>query len=160
MRPLKGLLFATVAACSVSREAPPSSNVVTWNAVSTAARPAADGGSLFDVTLTAEVANGWKLYSLTQKGGGPVPMSVSATPDAQIEAPIDGPGATKAIDPNFGIETETYTGSPVFHLTVKVPAADSAKPIELKVRSQACSDKLCLPARTATVAVEPGAATR
>ena len=74
-----------------------------------------------------------------------------------IVAPISGPAPERAMDPNFNIETETYSNAATFRLTVKLPrGSDTGAPIELKVRSQACSDKLCLPARTTTVTVAPG----
>jgi thiol:disulfide interchange protein DsbD len=74
-----------------------------------------------------------------------------------IVGAVSGPAPDRAMDPNFNIETETYSNSAAFRLTVSLPqGSDARAPFELKVRSQACSDKLCLPARTASVTVEPG----
>lgn len=137
---------------------PPPSKVVEWAASAENVRPGPDGGTIVDVTLRATVEPGWKLYSLTQKGGGPAAMTVkldSLSPYT-LAGEIRGPSADRAADPNFGIETETYSGAPTFVVPVSVPAvADPSMPIEIKVRSQACSDKLCLPARTITVSVPP-----
>lgn len=149
-----------LSACSASNEAPPPSEVVKWTATPGAVRQTADGASVLDVVLRADIDPGWKVYSLTQTGGRLTPMTVKLSPDApyQIDGIVTGPKPERARDPNFDLETETYSGSPTFHFAVRLPpAVDSSKPVELKVRSQACSDKLCLPARTTTVSVAPKA---
>lgn len=157
------LAAVALAACSSPREAPPATaDVIKWMAQPGALSVAEDGGSLLHVDLWAEVAPGWKLYSLTQKGDGPVPMTVKLDPDSpySIEGPVNGPPPSREMDPNFDIETETHTGAAQFTLTVRVPTgADISKPIDLKVRSQACSDRLCLPPRTTTVSIPAEAAT-
>ena len=155
-------LTIAVGACGSGNDNPPPSQVVKWTATPGALRTSPDGSSVLDVVLSAHVEPGWKLYSLTQKGGGPVPMSVRAGPDStySIDGVVLGPTADRALDPNFNLETETYSGAPTFRLAVKLPpSTDASKPVELKVRSQACSDKLCLPAQTKTVSVTPKAGT-
>jgi thiol:disulfide interchange protein DsbD len=146
--------MAVLGACTASREVPPSSKVVEWKAVTVSEAPEA-GGSQVEVLLSATVESGWKMYSLTQGEGGPVAMTVRVPEGAaySVSSIVSGPAPTKAMDPNFGIESETYAGSPAFRLTLQVPS-DATGPLELRVRSQACSDKLCLPARTVTVPVE------
>ena len=160
------LLLVFLAACSPEDNdgaLPPPSNVVEWSVSGENVRAAPEGGTVIDVTLRAKVEPGWKLYSLTQGGGGPVAMTVrldSLSP-YKLAGEISGPAFEKDMDPNFGIETETYTGEPVFVIPVRIPpATDQTVPIDLKVRSQACSDKLCLPARTTTVSLPlpPGGA--
>ena len=162
MIPRSSILLAFVAiGCSPADDngsPPPPSKVVEWTASAENLRPAADGGTLVDIALTAQVEPGWKLYSLTQKGGGPVAMTVTldSLSPYKLAGDVTGPAAERAQDPNFGIETETYSGAPAFIVPVLVPAiVDSSQPIELRVRSQACSDRLCLPARTTTVSVPP-----
>lgn len=149
------------AACTPSRDVPPTgTNPVKWSASASAVRPAPDGSQSIDIELRADIDDTWHVYSLGQKSGGPVPMTVKVAPAPlyELSGSVTGPIPERKMDPNFGIETETYSGSPVFRLTVKEPAATqaaaSATPIELKVRSQACSDKLCLPARTTTLSID------
>ena len=135
---------------------PPAAKVVEWTATSEPPRALAGGGMIVDVSLSATVQSGWKVYSLTQKGGGPVPMSVKLDSASQYEiaGEVRGPSVMRNLDPNFGIETETYGSAPAFVVPVRIPpGADTSQPIELKVRSQACSDRLCLPAQTKTVSV-------
>jgi DsbC/DsbD-like thiol-disulfide interchange protein len=134
---------------------PPPSKVVDWSATGENLRKAPDGGTIVDVTLRATVEPGWKLYSLTQGGGGPVAMTVkldSLSP-YKLAGEVRGPAADKAMDPNFNIETETYSGEAIFVVPVHIPVVGGSAPIDLKVRSQACSDRLCLPARTTTVSL-------
>ena len=149
---------ALSAACSPSREVPATGlQPVKWEAFAGEIRKASDSSSVLDIELRATIEDKWHVYSLTQSGNGPTPMSVEAipTPPYQLADAVTGPAPVKAMDREFGFETETYAGQSVFHVPVKFPTGDysSAKLLKLKVRSQACSDKLCLPARTTTVAI-------
>lgn len=130
---------------------------VTWSANVADQTPSADGSVIVTVRLKANIDNGWHVYAPTQSGQGPTPLSVRVEPAASttLASKIDGPVPEKALDPNFGIETETYSGQPELKVPVKVSAEalKSGKPIDLNVRSQACSDKLCLPPKTTTLSV-------
>jgi DsbC/DsbD-like thiol-disulfide interchange protein len=116
---------------------------------------------LVDLQLQVTVTDGWHVYSLTQDKGGPTPMSVSVDPPYAINGDIVAPQPVKATDPNFGIETETYSGEQVFTIPLRLTASSSVAPppIQVKVRSQACSDNLCLPARTTRLTVTPESGT-
>ncbi|MEO8194153.1 MAG: protein-disulfide reductase DsbD domain-containing protein [Gemmatimonadales bacterium] len=154
-------LMAVVSACSAPKEAPiqSASNVVEWVAEAAAMRPGPDNSTLIDVEVRATIGPGWHVYSLTQLTGGPTPMTVKVEPSPPytLAGDVKGPAPVKAPDREFGIETETYSGAPAFHVPVKLAgsASVSPPPLEIKVRSQACSDKLCLPARTTTLTVYP-----
>lgn len=112
---------------------------------------------MFSVRVKADIEGGWHVYAPTQSGNGPTPLSVKVEPAPMttLASAIAGPVPERALDPNFGIETETYSGQPVLTVPIKVSAEalKSGKPIDLSVRSQACSDKLCLPAKTTTLSV-------
>lgn len=128
-----------------------------WEAFAGNVRKLDDGSSVLDIQLRATIEDKWHVYSLTQGGNGPTPMSVEAipAPPYSVAESVTGPAPVKAMDREFGFETETYAGQPIFHVPVKFPTDDysSAKLLKLRVRSQSCSDKLCLPARTTTVAI-------
>lgn len=130
---------------------------VTWTAEVADQTPSSDGSALVNVRIHASIDNGWHVYAPTQSGQGPTPLSVKVEPSplTTLAAKIEGPVPEKSIDPNFGIETETYSGQPVLTVPIRVSAEalKSGKPIDVKVRSQACSDKLCLPAKTTTLSV-------
>jgi hypothetical protein len=152
-------LMAISACADPKREPPPAatSNVAEWAAIATAPKPGADSTSLIELQLQVTVSDGWHVYSLTQEKGGPTPMSVKVEPPYEIAGDIVGPPVVKFQDPNFGIETETYSGEQIFKVPLKLAKSSSLNPppIEVKIRSQACSDKLCLPARTTTLSVTP-----
>ena len=103
--------------------------------------------------LKAAVDAGWHLYSPTTPPGGPIitKIQVSANP-AWKDVRIYRPQPVRKLDPNFQIDTETYTGEAVF--IVEVTAADNAAgqtTVEAAVRYQACSDVKCLPPVKKTV---------
>lgn len=152
-------------ACSAPKKAPIASDseVVAWAALAGPMRPGRGDSMLFDVDVKVTVTGGWHVYSLTQPAGGPTPMkiSVSPSPPYSLAGKVVGPAPVKAQDDNFGIETETYSGEQIFHVPVSVAASStiSPPPLELKIRSQACNDRLCLPAKTTTLTVQPARGT-
>jgi hypothetical protein len=154
-------VVAVVTACSAPKEAPvaTTANAVLWSAEAGTVRTGPDNSRLVDVNVHATIGPGWHVYSLTQLSGGPTPMTVRVAPSPpySLAGEVAGPTPVKAPDPEFGIETETYSGAPVFNVPVKLSGSESASPpeLEVRVRSQACSDKLCLPARTTTLRVTP-----
>lgn len=158
---LVGLVaFTAIIGCSGPREqtpTPPIGPVVEWAAMAGAPRPGPENTVLLDVDLQVTVLQGWNVYSLTQTSGGPTPMTVSVAPPYSLAGDIIGPPPEKAQDANFGIETEKYSGEKIFKVPLKLAASSSVNPppVELKVRSQACSDRLCLPAKTTTLTVSP-----
>jgi thiol:disulfide interchange protein DsbD len=165
MRKLIPVALAFVlAACSApSREQPPrtDSNVAEWTAIASAPRLGADSGTLVELQLQVTVNDGWHIYSLTQDKGGPTPMSVKIEPPYEIAGEIVAPQPAKFDDPNFGIVSETYSGEQIFKVPLRLAASSSLAPppIQVKIRSQACSDKLCLPARTTSLTVTPESST-
>ena len=155
-------LIASACSGSKSDSAVPAnaSTVVGWSAMAGSPRPGPHESRLIDVDLKVNVTDGWHVYSTTQLTGGPTPMSVSVSPPYQLAGDVRGPQPVKAKDNNFGIETETYSGAQSFRFAVEIPnTAPDLPPIEFKVKSQACSDKLCLPAKTQTIQVTPGNST-
>lgn len=82
-------------------------------------------------------------------------IKVDSSSMIALSSSIAVPIPQKAMDPNFGIETATYSGKPVITVPIRVSAEamKSGKPIDVKVRSQACSDKFCLPAKTTILSV-------
>jgi hypothetical protein len=153
------LLFS--AGCTAHRDAPPPAKEtrVEWSAISSDLKPAPDGNFLVDVDVQAQVKDGWHVYSLTQTTGGPTPMTltVAPSPPYTLAGPITGPPPRLAWDSTFRINSETYGGEAIFHVPVKFrsPTTITIPPLLIKVRSQACSDRLCLPARTTTLTVNP-----
>lgn len=114
-------------------------------------------GRAVDIILRADIAEGWYIYSLTQKPGGPFPLRIQLTgaADVGVRGVIKAPKPTTRFDPNFGIETELHRGKPQFTVPVGVPAGSltGKREIVVAARYQACSETLCLPPRTEKVAL-------
>jgi DsbC/DsbD-like thiol-disulfide interchange protein len=109
-------------------------------------------GRAVPITLEAQIAKGWHIYSLSQKPGGPIPLTIRLIEpgDAVIRGVIKAPKPERRFDNNFGIETELYSGSPRFTVQVAVPSHTSpgVRKVQLGARYQVCSETLCLPPRT------------
>jgi thiol:disulfide interchange protein len=112
----------------------------------------APGGTAF-FELKATVDPGWHLYSPTTPPGGPIITGIQITPNPLLKnSRIFRPQPVRKLDPNFQIDTETYTGEALF--LAEVTAADNAAGqtnVEAAVRYQACSDVKCLPPVKKTV---------
>ena len=136
-------------------------SVVTWSAPSVSAPSRAPGQAV--IRIRGDVVNRWHIYSLTQKPGGPKALSFELDKASGFSlGSVKGPKAQHAFDPEFKMETETYSGSPVFLVPIKWTKALPAGTTELRliVRYMACSDKLCLPPRKEALTVRlvpPGA---
>jgi thiol:disulfide interchange protein DsbD len=129
---------------------------VKWTLVGNNAPRAVVAGRTVPITVQAQIAKGWHIYSLTQQAGGPIPLrfALQGAPDVAVRGLIKAPKPDKYFDKNFGMTTELYSGTPSFTIPVGVPGrASGARRVDLTARYQVCSDKLCLPPRTDTVRV-------
>lgn len=111
------------------------------------------GGKL-TAQISASISGDWKMYSITQGGGGPIPTTIRV-PEGIFKAAGSSRGTApkRAMDPNFGIMTEYYAGSASF--TVPLSVDNSALPgpqtLTINVRYQVCNETLCLPPKTLKV---------
>ena len=125
---------------------------VKWSVVGGSAPRDVVSGRTVPITLQADIAKGWHLYSLSQKSGGPIPLRISLidAADILIRGVIDAPKPERAFDKNFGIETELYSGRPRFTIPVGVPGRSltGLRKFQVAARYQVCSETLCLPPRT------------
>ncbi|MEO8592741.1 MAG: protein-disulfide reductase DsbD N-terminal domain-containing protein [Candidatus Solibacter sp.] len=149
---MKRLLGAAVmAACLFAAPADP----VAWKVKTPPATVKA--GARFTVKLTADVQEGWHLYSLKPMAEGPIPTRIWI-PEGQ---PFKLAGAIQASrpeimqDPSFGMEVETYEGEAEFSLPVQAATGTRSGAQELVVSAsyQSCNNKLCLPPKTVRVEV-------
>jgi len=125
---------------------------VKWTVVGGAHTRDVASGRTLPITVQADIAKGWHIYSLTQKPGGPIPLRIElvGAQDIVVRGVIKAPKPERTYDKNFGIETELYSGSPRFTIPVGVPgkATTGVRKFQVGARYQVCSDKLCLPPRT------------
>lgn len=125
---------------------------VKWSVVGGSSPREIVSGRTVPLTLQADIAKGWHIYSLTQKPGGPFPLRLELLggADVLVRGVIRAPTPDRAFDKNFGIETEAYSGTPRFTIPVGVPGRSltGVRRFQLSARYQACSKTLCLPPRT------------
>ena len=125
---------------------------VQWSIIGGNSRRDVVAGKSVPVILAADIAEGWYIYSITQKPGGPFPLRIqlAEAADVGLIAPIKSPKPTTKFDSTFGIETELHRGNPRFVLPIGVPAGSltGRREVTITARYQACSDTLCLPPRT------------
>ena len=125
---------------------------VKWSVVGGSAPREIVSGLTVPITLQADIAKGWHIYSLTQKSGGPIPLRIEllGAADVLVRGVIKAPKPERLFDKNFGIETELYSGSPRFTIPVGVPGRSltGLRKFQVAARFQVCSETLCLPPRT------------
>jgi DsbC/DsbD-like thiol-disulfide interchange protein len=125
---------------------------VKWSVIGGSSPREVVSGRTVPLMLQAEIAKGWHMYSLTQKPGGPIPLrlQLSGVADFLVRGVIRAPKPDRVFDKNFGIETESYSGSPRFTIPVGVPGRTQTglRKFQIAARFQVCSETLCLPPRT------------
>ena len=130
---------------------------VRWSVVGGSSPLEVTSGRTVPIILQADIAKGWHIYSLTQKPGGPIPLTIQLfdAGDVIVRGVVKAPKPERAFDKNFGIETELYSGTPRFTIPVGVPgrSATGTRKIQIGARYQVCSETLCLPPRTDKMSV-------
>ncbi len=157
MNKLSYIFLLPLAAASHAADSPRATGMVSlkpvkWSVVGGNAPRALVSGLTVPLTLQADIAKGWHIYSLTQKPGGPIPLRIElvGAADVVVRGIIRAPQPERAFDKNFGIETELYSGSPRFTIPVGVPgrSLSGLRKFQVAARYQVCSETLCLPPRT------------
>ena len=133
-------------------EPPVSLRPVKWKVIGGSTTREIVSGLTVPITLQADIAKGWHIYSLTQKPGGPIPLRLEllGAGDVVVRGVIKAPQPDRIFDKNFGIETELYSGNPRFTIPVGVPGRSltGVRKFQVAARYQVCSETLCLPPRT------------
>jgi len=112
-------------------------------------------GGASKMAITADIAQGWHMYAIDQKPGGPK-ATVIRIPDGQAfqqAGSITGPAAKAAYDPNFEMDTRFYEGSVTFEVPLMVAATAAAgkSSARASVLFQVCNEQSCLPPTKITV---------
>lgn len=154
---MKMLLPLLLLPALAGTSATPPLKPVRWALVGGDAPRSVVRGRTIEVVLEADIQDGWYIYSLTQKPGGPFPLRIqlAGAADVGMRGAVRAPKPTTKFDPDFGIETELHRGKARFTVPVGVSAGSLTGKRQLSVaaRYQACSDTLCLPPRTEKVAL-------
>lgn len=115
--------------------------------VSPASIPAGGKGT---ARITANIDGGWYMYSITQPPGGPIQTRIALGEGPFKMGSVSGPKPKVKLDPNFNMNTESYTGSPVFIIpfTVVEGTPEGPQTLNASIRYQVCNDSVCLPPKT------------
>lgn len=151
------VLCAASAICASAQERQPAEiNPIKWALNLQPAKPL-KAGDKFTLQLTAAIDDGWHLYSTEEMPQGPKPTRITLSPNQPFElSDIDSPAPLRAVDPNFGAETEFYENSATFELAmqVKSDAAPGTHKVTVQVRYQSCTETLCLLPRLVKLEIE------
>ncbi len=135
------LVFASVSLFAQTKE-----EMITWTLLVDANASKENAG--FEAKFTAELNNGWHLYSISQPAGGPVATSIKVK-DGQPFKFADRIRASlpiKNYDNNFRMETEYYQDKAEFILPISATSnIDPAAALIVEVTFQLCNDESCLP---------------
>ena len=104
--------------------------------------------------ISATIEGGWYMYSITQPPGGPIQTRISLGEGPFKMGGVSGPKPKVKLDPNFKMNTESYTGGAVFNIPFTVAAGTPEGPqtLNASIRYQVCNDVVCLPPKTVKLA--------
>ena len=121
-------------------------DVVKWSVVPVT--PTVEAGGTLQISLTAKIQNGWKLYAITQPERGPKPLTIALAAGAPFTISmkqIVAPQPKTMKDENFDLETRYYEGEATFRVPVTVARTASGHTnVPLEVTFQACGNGVCL----------------
>jgi thiol:disulfide interchange protein DsbD len=135
-------------------QAQPIPDPVRWSLAQATQRPVTRGSTV-TLKLSADIRDGWHLYSIAQPPGGPIATEISLPPDQPFTfaKPIEASKPHVIYDPTFEMPVQLYTDKAEFLLPVKVAtdAQSGAQTVTVNARYQSCNDAICLPPRTSKV---------
>ena len=119
------------------------------------------GGKADVIAVTATLEDGWHLYSVTQKPGGPLATKIALAADSPRQAagafvPSEPPHSRTVDDvPAWkGLAIEEHAGS----VTWRAPLAAGSGEARGSIRLQLCQDTSCLPPQSITFVATAGPA--
>lgn len=129
------LLLTSVAGAFAQIETP-----VTW---SYAAKKVSKTEAI--VYLKATIDNGWHIYSLNQKAGGPVKTTVTfeASKDYTKVGVTTEPKPIVKYEKVFSMNVNYFEKQVIFQQKVKIPKGSAA--VKGKIEFMVCNDSKCLP---------------
>lgn len=125
-------------------------NPVKW---SSSVKKVAD--KTYEVTLVANLEDGWHMYSQSTPKGGPIPTSVSFTknPLVSTEGAVKEKGKLEQrFEPLFGVDVKQYSDRVEFSQIVKTKAKVNTS-LEVAVKYMVCDSHQCLPPTTKKLVV-------
>lgn len=131
---------------------PVDSRPVRWQLQAPSRLP---GTGTLAAAVSATIADGWYLYSLTQPAGGPTRTVLEVLPTWRRSGEVQAPEPQPYPDRNFNIMSEVYTDSARFAVPVAATNTAGARvPLRIAVTYQSCTARYCLPPRTDTISAD------
>jgi DsbC/DsbD-like thiol-disulfide interchange protein len=95
--------------------------------------------------IKADLNDGWHIYSINQKDGGPLKTTINFTnsSDYSLMGKIIEPKPIRKFEQVFGIDVLYFNKSVVFQQKIKVKKEQTN--IKGRVSFMACNDQQCLP---------------
>lgn len=142
--------LVTLAGCSASHKAE-DQKPVTWTMTPVSA--AAGAGESANVTVSATIAPGWHIYSVTQPPGGPIATRITIPEGQSFVAagePVPSASPQVSYDKEFKMDVQEHVKAVGFTIPVRLDgsARETADSLRVDVRYQVCNDSLCLPPQT------------
>jgi len=130
-----------------------SQNPAKWSLRFEGEKSSFNSGDTAKAILRADLEEGWHLYAMEQPPGGPIATTIKIPKDSEytIAGPISSGDPISQFDSNFNIETKFFKNNAEFNVPLEFAATVDREKIELDVRFQLCTDKLCLPPQTVRV---------
>jgi thiol:disulfide interchange protein len=111
----------------------------------------------YEIVMTATLDEGWHLYAMDIKEGGPIPTSFTFEPSGSYKLSGKPNAITRPevkFDSSFGMNIGMHSGSAEFRQKVTVKQYPAV--VKGFVTFMSCNDKQCLPPRDVEFAVEVG----
>lgn len=112
--------------------------------------------NLYQLIFTADVDDGWYIYSQHLDEGGPIPTSISFEKTDHFEL-VGGTEETantrkEGMDELFGMNVIKFGEQAVF--TQRIRVSDSSQPVKGSLEFMTCDDERCLPPKTVEFEIE------
>jgi len=97
------------------------------------------------VLVKATIDEGWHIYSVNQKDGGPVKTTITISPSKEFSlvGKTTEPTPITKFEKSFGINVSYFETSVIFKQKVKLKAKQTT--VKGKIEFMTCNDQKCLP---------------
>jgi len=98
-----------------------------------------------EVLIKATIDEGWHIYSVNQKDGGPVKTTITISPSKEFSlvGKTTEPTPITKFEKSFGINVSYFETSVIFKQKVKLKAKQTT--VKGKIEFMTCNDQKCLP---------------
>jgi len=109
--------------------------------------PDARVGESAQIVLTADIEDGWHLYSVAPVKNGPWPTTIAPRTKAwfELNGKLVEPEPIRKEDPNFGLVVGFFDKQVKFGIPIKITGKPGDKMETIDVTWMACSDSQCTP---------------